>query len=800
MTHQEFLKSNNRKNVQNWSKLKLINAILAFIFAFFLLAVPPTFAHTPHDVISQIAISPNYQQDQTAFVIVRGNLMKSTDGGQHWQRIVRGLDNRSHLASLAASSQDAKILFLSTLGDGIYKSQDAGESWFKVNQGLENFKIELLAISDVSPDLILAAAKETEIYKSNNGGKNWHPVFETKAPITTLAFAADQAYIAAGDQQGNIYLSQDEGEIWQLVSKLKNSGEITVITLSPQFSSDSTFWVGTDKGGLFKTVDKGLNFIASNQGISEKNIRDIIVSPNYDQDGSLFASTWHNGAFKSSDQGKTWTQSSQGLTKHSQADETQFHSPHFSELAISPAFNQDKTLFLAGFNGLFKSTDGGNIWHELETLSPQLITSLAISPNYQNYSTLALGTYDEGIYISSNQGKAWKPSNTGLFVPKIRQNASVSTCNNCIVFISPFTIEKPRFFDLAFSPNYAQDNTIFGTLTYQFLKSTNRGRNWKNIGFPSREIMIVVSPNFASDKTVYLGTYDGVIYKSIDGGNHFSILSQVGQRVLSIVISPNFASDKTLYVSAVRGIYKTVNGGETWQLTPPNSSLKDRVWQQVAISPNYKADKTIIAASDQGVFQSQNAGESWIKLSSSTEIDQGLVEAIAISPNYSSDRTFIVSVRGRGLFKTVDNGTTFTQIAENLFEKNYSFSIVDNVASSSIPIQFSPTYAFDKTLYGFGANDRQVFKSIDGGKTWEIITVPRQTDMRSNFITSLYMINLILKVYPLVKFVIAAILALASYFILGYLGLEKKLPLSKLQIKTSGAFIVLVVILALLYA
>ena len=39
-------------------------------------------AHRPHDDVYAVNLSTNYQQDQTVFTIVRGNLLKSTDGGK----------------------------------------------------------------------------------------------------------------------------------------------------------------------------------------------------------------------------------------------------------------------------------------------------------------------------------------------------------------------------------------------------------------------------------------------------------------------------------------------------------------------------------------------------------------------------------------------------------------------------------------------------------------------------------------------------------------------------------------------
>ncbi|MDJ0713502.1 MAG: YCF48-related protein [Prochloraceae cyanobacterium] len=781
--------------------LKSVTIFLLIILSSFCFAIPAVFAHSPHDDIYQVEISPTYDRDRTLFVVVRGNLLKSADGGDSWHRVVRGLDNRYQLYSLGISSKDQKTLFLSSLGDGIYKSEDTGDSWVKVNNGLEDLNIDLLSISSHSSDVVLAAGREKGLYLTKNGGQSWTKVIDSKSKITNIAFASDDRdRVIIGDDRGSIYFSEDGGEVWKQIFTMKNSGGITAIEISPNFSSDSTFFVGTERGGIFKTVDRGKTFSPINSGISEKAIRDIVILPGDRKDFTLFASTWYKGVFYSDNGGNTWNKkSTKGLTQHPQAEEDRYKRPHFSELRISNTFSQDKTMFLAGFDGLFKSTDGGQVWKQLDTLSARLLTALAISPDYKNDSTVAIAAYNEEAYISNDKGVTWKAINKGLNIPRYKSKYKG--------YKNPFTIEKARFYEIVFSPNYASDNTIFTAIAYKFFRSTDRGKHWNKIGLKQlpgssvRQIVIVPSPNFAADRTIYLATRDGgVIYRSTDGGVNFSVVGNLGHFLRSLVISPDFTSDKTLYVSDSQGVYKTVDGGYTWQSTIDNTALKERNWFDLAISPDYKVDKTVIAGTDAGVFQTKDGGKSWAKLTDSAYGEDAYVKAIAISPNYQNDRTFIISIKGRGLFKSINGGKTFTQIGDNSNDSSYSLLQMDNVPSTSVPIKFSPSYATDKTIYGFGSAKAELFRSTDAGNTWEVLAIPRHEDMLEKSIEFLSIANLVLNVYPILKFLAALICAVITYLILGYLGLEKKLPLSKLQIKTVGSLVVLVAISVILYS
>lgn len=372
---------------------------------FFLFDVSAAFAHTPHDVISKLEISSSYEQDKTLLIIVRNNLLRSEDGGYSWKRIVKGLDNRHLLSFLVISSDHSnKFLFLSSDGDGIYKSQNKGHSWFKVNNGLGSLNIGILSISaDYTNDkIVLAAGTKKGLYKTKNGGESWYQVIDSNDQITAIASFPDQkGHILFGDRKGLLYLSTDGGDVWKQHFQIANSGAITAIAVSPTFSLDNTFFVETEKGGIFKTVDGGVSFSKVNNGISDKSIISLVISPNYKIDSTIFASTWHEAVFRSNDGGKTWNKYSKGLTSDFQADQRK--EPHFMELKISKTFGKDKTIFLGGYDGLFKSTDGGYVWKQMDTLSLRLIIGLALSPSYKNDSTVAITTYVGGAYKTTDK-------------------------------------------------------------------------------------------------------------------------------------------------------------------------------------------------------------------------------------------------------------------------------------------------------------------------------------------------------------------------------------------------------------
>ncbi len=765
------------------SAIKGLSVFFLAILTVLFFGVGFAFAHIPHDNIFAVEISPNYDQDQILFINLNGRaLFKSEDGGKSWKRKVKGLDNQHKLSSLDISSQSKKILFLSSLGDGIYKSQDRGTSWFKVNQGLGTLKIDLVSISPDSSDVVLAAGTEKGLYKTKNGGSSWYRVLDGDNQITAIAFSPEQKdHIVIGDNQGVLYESNDEGEGWNQIFSIPNSGAIKAIAVSPNFSADRIFFVGTEKGGILKTVDGGISFKEVNEGLSDRAIMSLVMSPEYGTDSTLFASTWQEGVFSSNDGGSTWRKYSKGLTKTSQADQRE--QPHFKDLRISPKFRQDQTIFLGGFDGIFKSIDGGRSWKEINVAlaGARIIKRIALSPNYANDSTVAIATMYGGAYISNEGGVRWTAINKGLVEEALIKK---NLLTNILSFV--------------FSPNYSSDKTLFSTGAHTLSRSTDGGRHWQTIWRPhslfqkvryrfqkesqalrslKADKYMVVSPNFASDNTIYVVDLAGLFLRSTDGGESFSVIGNIGSPAVyipSLVISPNFSADKTIYTASFGDLYKTVDGGYTWQTASNGIPVKKQSIKSLAISPSYQVDKTVFAGTAEGLYETKDGGESWRKLGGNAYGGDGNINTIAISPNYQSDRTFIIKVKGRGLFKTVNGGENFTRIDDY----------------STGQIKFSPSYSIDQTIYR--SSGTELFKSTDGGNNWETITIPPDN---YNFLTFLY---LRLTLSPQRRFLIALVAALLSYLSLGYLGLGKKLPFRKLQIRAGGAFATFILVLILL--
>jgi hypothetical protein len=92
-------------------------------------AAVPAGAHTPHDVIVDVAVSPAFASDRTVLTISDNRVLRSTDGGRHFRETLAGLDATVPMARFAFAPSQPRIVYLTSRGAGVYRSDDGGLHW-----------------------------------------------------------------------------------------------------------------------------------------------------------------------------------------------------------------------------------------------------------------------------------------------------------------------------------------------------------------------------------------------------------------------------------------------------------------------------------------------------------------------------------------------------------------------------------------------------------------------------------------------------------------------------------------------
>ena len=216
--------------------------------------------------------------------------------------------------------------------------------------------------------------------------------------------------------------------------------------------------------------------------------------------------------------------------------------------------------------------------------------------------------------------------------------------------------------------------------------------------YGGRILAMAISPDYATDATVFAGAERGGLFRSIDGGESWQPVGglPLDLTISGIVVSPDYATDQTLFVSSTQGgIFKSWDGGESWRWW--SDGLASLAVAQLAISPNYGSDQTLLAATDRSLYLSTTAGKVWTAVGPSL----GAL-TVAVAP---IDSGHFVAFGGTaiGLYVSTNGGDTWEETALS--------------GAPAVSISFSPNYAADHhLLVGTLAG---AYFSPDGGSTWQ---------------------------------------------------------------------------------
>ncbi|MGA2736657.1 MAG: BACON domain-containing carbohydrate-binding protein [Bryobacteraceae bacterium] len=673
-------------------------------------------AHDPHDPFVAVALSPNFAQDQTVLaatgaLIIKPNIqvvMKSTDGGVNWS-VLPGLGNNGVIAAVAFSpgyAQDQTI-FVAT-NQGLFGSANQGTSWNRL------YKPSLLNMA-LSPNFaadntLFVVTTTNTIAESVNRGQSW-TVVSTPSPLTaglsviavSPNFDVDQTLFAGSNANG-IFGSTNAGASWNPVTPGLTLPTVSALAFSPGFISDRTIIAATEGQGVLVSSNEGNSWAFDNSGLADPNVTALALSPTFASDSTFWAATGSSGVFQTTTLGSSWNPATVVSRQLSCLTQTHYQALATASSATGPV------VFLAMYEGLWNSADGGSSWQYIDTLPTRLVRHINLSPTFAQDGTIFASAYGSGNLWSTNAGASWTFQNSGMQ--------------------SPYTDAS------AISPNFINDGTAFSG-NYLGLQSTNNwGATWQMMqgtGTAAYPRAMAVSPNFANDQTVFIGTLPASasycssttgsstpgLYISTDAGNVWTLSSLNNVGVDSIAISPAFATDSTAFAaSPSTGVYRTTNGGVTWSLLVlPGSPGAMAV---VAVSPNFTADGIVMAAAiSGGTYRSTNRGNTWTEVPQSSPVR---TMDIQFSPNFVNDHTLFAGTIQEGVMMSTDGGSNLSPVTA------FPDTFVMDLA-------ISPNFAVDGTL--FAASYHGLFESTNRGATWSYVDAPSRIEETRNITSTL---------------------------------------------------------------
>ena len=490
------------------------------------LAFDPSNTQTIYAVLWAARVAPWEIRSGESFVAPGSGLYKSTDGGNTWHQVTKGLPSSDdgslgRIGVAVAPSQPRRIYATveAKKGAGVYRSDDGGESWSLVNTdrriGGRGPGAMGIAVSPDNPDLIYVA--NTTTWKSSDAGK------------TFVGFRG----APGGDDYQRIWIS---GENPQTIALSSDQGAVITVNGGASWST----WYNQPTAQFYHvTTDSRFPYWV--YGAQQESGSAATMSRS--DYGEITFREWHPvGVFEygyiavdpldsNLVYGARLTRTNQALGEV--ADVTpepvrrgEYRYDRTLPVVFSPV--DPKALYFAA-NVLFKSTDGGNSW---KVISPDLARPsydtppnlgafaaydpekgkhrgviYAVAPSFKDANTIWAGTDDGLIYITQDAGKSWQ----NVTPPEIKPWSKVS-------------IIEASHYDAGTA--YAAINSFrLDDLSAHIYRTRDFGKSWTEItqGIPSGGASNVVREDPERKGLLFAGT-EGSVYVSFNDGDDWQPL------------------------------------------------------------------------------------------------------------------------------------------------------------------------------------------------------------------------------------------------------------------------------------
>jgi photosystem II stability/assembly factor-like uncharacterized protein len=564
------------------------------------------------------------------------------------------------------------------------------------------------------------------IYRSTDGGKNWSPCNIGYHPRGNAGFAIDpnnnkRALAVGGNSTNNqshgLYLTTNQGASWKQVLQIGNySGyrgfKDKVEFVKGSFNKESglseiAYW-SCPSGGIYQSVDGGEQWKKVNT-----NYGDCLLKVHHDSGFVYVANS--EGFFKSTDGGKSFVKKFTAVVRD-----------------MDVVLTAKNSVFLSTGNALYKSFDSGETFSKVTTSGfPSNVVTLNISPADTSFMAVCHKANDWGgpIYYSQNGGASWKVatrSNENAFMPYNDREQKFTwhpTDKNKVWALGgdwissssdggkSFAWDANGFTGILvggfFNFNVFNPDLLFvASQDYNGAFTKNAGKTWKycnasNLGwggftygaYAASENVLVTqnSSGWGQDGKLTISTNGGVSFKN-------TTITCTG-----IDVGCGDAKDpNVIYFSN----YYSKDLGKTWN---EMSNCKG-----VFIAGLY-GEKEVYGANINDVVKSTNKGDTWIKVVT-------LPARVAdVGFDHNNNRLYIVT-SGNRLFQ-FENGK-LTEITSRVPTDQYNSRTIQTVAVDPV----NPAVVYTAGATNVYKSDASVKRSVDGGKTWQIITQNSRTN------------------------------------------------------------------------
>jgi len=601
----------------------------------------------------------------------------SVDGGKTWQHV--DLRGTSQISRIIVDPQNVNVVLVAALGDpfkdspdrGIFRTADGGKTWTKTLYVGPRSGGSDLAIDPKNPNTLYAGiwqyarngynldsgGPDDGLYKSTDNGVTWakltgHGLPEGPMGRVGVAIAPSnplRIYAVIQSKAGIIWRSNDGGATWQLASSDTEANQ-------RPFYYTHAYVDPTNQDHLF---DVSVDLVESKDGAKTWTVVDNAIHGDHHDiwwaaDGERVINANDGGIAISQDAGATWE------WRNNIAIGQAYHVGYSRQVPYQICGGlQDNGAWCAPSVGAWSDSiidrdwvyvgggDGTWVWPDPQ--DPDL------------------------IWVASGGGN--NAGELSMFDTRSHQSWDISTNSHDTNAraIAPLSYRYNWESPLAFSPQDPRVAYFGGNVLW---RTTDRGFHWtpispdltRNIkehqqlsggiitlditGAEFSDTILSIAPSSLEAGLIWVGTDDGVVQLTRDGGKHWANVSISGPGPLGRVdaidvsrsqrgtafaaIDRHFEGDRRPYV------YTTSDYGKTWHSITANLPSEQfvHVVRQDPVNSN-----VLYAGLEQSIWISIDAGASWRSLQ--LNMPAASVRDIQIQPDFDD---LLVATHGRSFW------------------------------------------------------------------------------------------------------------------------------------------------------
>ncbi|MGE5479198.1 MAG: glycosyl hydrolase [Chloroflexota bacterium] len=626
---------------------------------------------------------------------------KSTDGGASFKNM--GLKKSEHIGKILIDPRNSNVVYVAAQGPlwgpggdrGLYKTTDGGETWTQVLKISENTGVTDVVLDPRNPDILIAAS------------------YQRRRHVWTMI---------DGGPESAIHKSFDGGKTWTKLTNGLPSGDLGKIGLAIAPSNPdvvyATIEASPEEGGIYASSNLGSSWEKRNSWFSgsAQYYQELIVDPT--NENNFYALDTYTRY--STDGGKTLSVLS---NRHRHVDD---HA-----LWINP--DNTKHILIGGDGGVYESFDKGSNWQWFTNLPVAQFYRISVDESAPFYWVFG-GTQDNNSWggptrtnsVGGISNEEWiklvggdgyeaqvDPTDPNIIYTQYQYGSlfRYDKKSGELLYIQPqgATGEELRWnwdTPLLISPH---SHTRIYIASNRLFRSDDRGDSWRAVsGDLTRKVdrnslpvmgkiwspdavaknastsffgnIISISESPKKEDLIYVGTDDGLIQVTEDGGKNWTKIDKfagVPDMTYNSDIWASLHDENVVYATFDNHkmadfkpyVLKSVDKGRTWKSISSNLPENGAVY---TITEDHVDPNLLFVGTEYGAFFSTDGGGKWIQFKSG--LPTIAVRDLEIQRR---ENDLLLGTFGRGIY-VLDDYTPLRNLKKETLDKEaYIFPVRD---------------------------------------------------------------------------------------------------------------------------